>query len=190
MSKRKAALIRALPILIGIIIFGAIIVALALRTAQSVNRSRSLAARFDDLAAACRGQDIPQAAPFREANTLHPAVGFRQRGGEWVLDPAAVPRSWQPDSVARAQLVLCLEEAQLLGVPRCTPDETGALPTRVYGQSLEARLITPADGQVFAADTLRSAPDPGCWSAGNEPQAPSVSTDQLRDWLEEYVTEE
>jgi hypothetical protein len=187
-SKRRIALIRTLPIVIFTVLFGAVIVFLSLRTAGGLRQSEQLAAGFTPLAAACEGTGIEETSPYTVEAGIHPVVTFRQVEGEWVLTASLLPASWLPATPAEAELVLCLQEQMPLTTPRCTPTAEGSLPTRVYGYQLALRLYETRSGDLLVEDVLNSAPRTlTCWEADAEPQALSVSTEQLRNRLSPFV---
>lgn len=188
MTKRQSALLRALPILVFTVLFTAVIVFLALRTAGGISDTQQTADDFAFLARACEGQAVPDATPYAATAGVHPVVAFRQAAGEWVLDLAAIQENWTPNTPAGAELVLCLDETQTLTAPRCEPDASGATPTRVYGEAVSLRLVAASSSAIVKETTLRTGIPPACWHEDDpQPPAGNMSTDQLRGWLAPFV---
>jgi len=184
MTQRNIALARAFPILIGAILFGAIIVFLALRTMAGIEESEAVVARFEGLAGACEGEAVAQAAPFEAGEASPLTVAFRLSDGEWLYDPTAAPVERRAGRPQDAHLVLCLGPSDSLATVACGPDQDGVAPTRVYGEALTVRLVAARRGEVLAEEVLSSAPDLEC----RDEQGPvvRVSTEQLWEWVEEW----
>jgi hypothetical protein len=180
-SQRQIAFARALPILIGTLLCGTIIAVLALRTIRTVNQSEALVQRFAEVAPVCDGQPFPGAAPYQPGDETPITATFRQSNDRWLLDPGALPQTWQPQNAGDVQLVLCLGATQELTTERCQPDEDGAQPTRPYGQAMFARLLTAQDATLLAEEILQTGPDPGCWE--EEPEAETIGPERLREWV-------
>lgn len=185
MSQRQIAFARALPILIGTLLCGAVIVFLALRTVRSVGESEAVVRRFEPLSAVCDGEAVSSASAYDPGQAAPPMVAFRRLGEAWRLDPGLPPEGWRAQEAAEVQLVLCLEP-QVLTAPRCEADDSGARPTRVYGETLAARLLAARRGELLAEDVLRSAPERECWSE-EEPVAASVAPETVRAWVREVA---
>ncbi len=179
---RRTALLRAFPILIFTVLFGALIVFLSLRTAGGVRRSEDVVAAYLPVIPACDGEAIPSAPAYHPAAAAHPVVVLRRAGAEWTPDPAAAPEAWQPDTPEEAELVLCLEASLPLTTPACEGEQEEA---RTYGYATTARLVASATGEEVANAILNSAPDPGCWRA--EPEAALLSNETIQAWLAPYV---
>jgi hypothetical protein len=189
MAPRKVALARAFPILIGIVVFGALIVLLALRTMRGIEQSEAVAARFEGLARVCgsaasNGPVGTDAAPTPRINTQGAdvrAVAFRLVEGEWVYDATALPLALRAADAEEAQMVLCLGPSAPLVTTACGVGENGVAPTRVYGEALTVRLVNAASEELLAEDVLPSAPEVGC----REEEGPvlRVSPEQIGDWL-------
>lgn len=182
MESHRAALIRALPILLFTIIFGALIVSLALRTAGGVRRSQAVVATYEDVLPACEGQAV-KGSPAYDASSSerHPVLLLRRSGSDWAPDPAALPAEWLPDDPSEAELALCLEASLALSAPACDDEAT----TAVYGYAATARLVALATGEMIANTILTSAANPGCWQT--EPAAIPLRNDQLQEWLASFV---
>lgn len=183
MTKRQIALARAFPILIGIVVFGAIIVFLALRTIQGVEQSEEVAAQFEALAGVCgnlasNGRELARISP--EANELR-GVAFRLLEDEWVYDATSLPPERRAAQPEEANFVLCLGPSEPLVTTACGADDAGAAPTRIYGELLTARLFAAGSGDPIAEDTLRSAPDVGC--RDEDGPVLRVGVEQVGDWL-------
>jgi len=187
-SRRQIAFWRTLPILIFTVLFGAVIVFLALRTAGGVRQSQQVVAGFAPLSSVCAGETVAESASYTGESGLHPVVVFRRLEGEWVLDPALLPAAWFPPAPADAELVLCLDDRSTLTARRCTATAGGAFPTRVYGYLLPLRLLRARNGDVVAEDQLSSAPRTlECWDANAEPDALGVSSEQIRNRIRPYI---
>ena len=187
-SRRRLAFFRTLPIAIFTLLFGAVIVFLALRTAGGVRQSQEVVGGFAPLARVCDGEASPTGALYEEESGIHPVVAFRRLQGEWVLDPSVLPASWFPSTPAAAELVLCLETRTALTAPRCTNTEEGISPTRVYGYLLPLQLVRARTGETVVEDRLSSAPrNLTCWEADAEPQALGVSGEQIRSRIRSFV---
>ncbi|MFW6182969.1 MAG: hypothetical protein ACOC8X_04165 [Chloroflexota bacterium] len=185
MSQRQIAFARALPILIGTVLCGSVIVFLALRTARSVTESEAVVRQFAPLASVCEGQVVETAAAYDTEAEVPATVAFRRLGDEWRLEPGATPEGWQALTLEEAQLVLCLESQQL-SAPVCSPDDDGAFPTRVYGELLTVRLFAAQSGELLAEDTLQSVPARDCGPQEVE-AAPAVQMEVVQGWLREEI---
>jgi hypothetical protein len=180
---RRTALLRALPILIFTLLFGAFIVALALRTAGGVRRSEDIVATYAPVAIACDGEAVATAPAYDAgASASHPVVVLRRTATGWAPDPAVLPPDWMPATPEEAELVLCLEAALPLTAPACDGGEQEA-PT--YGYATTARLVASATGEDVASTILNSAPDPGCWRPDTE--AVLLSDEQIQGWLRQFA---
>lgn len=181
MTKRQIALARAFPILIGIVIFGAIIVFLALRTIRGVEQSEEVAARFEALAGVC---ELPTSDVSSTSDVFaQPArgVAFRLLEDDWVYDATSLPPERRATQAEEADFVLCLGPAEPLVTTACGGDDAGAAPTRIYGETVTARLLVAGSGDPIAEDTLRSAPDAGC--RDEEGPILRVGVAEVGDWL-------
>jgi hypothetical protein len=185
MTSRRTAFMRATPILIFTVLFGALIVFLALRTAGGMRRSEKVVATYAAVLPACDGEPVA-GAPVYEAGGAgpHSVVLLRRAGAGWAPDPAALPPAWRPPQPAAAELVLCLEASLPLTAPACD----GAAPAMVYGYAATVRLVEAATAAEVARTMLTSAPDPGCWES--EPEAAPASNEQIRAWLAPFVKAE
>ncbi|HSM55084.1 MAG TPA: hypothetical protein VK879_02925 [Candidatus Sulfomarinibacteraceae bacterium] len=161
------------------------IVVLALRTVRSVTESEAVVRAFAPLAAVCDGQAAQAAAAYDGEADAPATVAFRRLGDEWRLEPGAAPEGWQALSMEEAQLVLCLEPQPLVATV-CAPDDSGALPTRVYGELLTVRLFAAQRGEQVAEGTLQSVPARDCGPEEVE-AAPAVSMEVVRGWLREEI---
>jgi hypothetical protein len=187
-SRRRIAIFRTLPIAVFTLLFGIVIVFLALRTAGGVRRSQEVVGGFAPFALACEGEGGPAATAYEETSGIHPVVAFRRLEGEWVLDSTLLPADWFPPTPADVELVLCLGTRSTLTAPRCTPTADGAVPTRVYGYLLPLRLVSARTGETIIEDRLNSAPRTlTCWDAEAEPEALGVSAEQIRSRISSYV---
>lgn len=188
LSRRQLALFRTLPIAIFTLLFGAVIVFLALRTAGGVRQSQEVVGGFAPLARACDGEGSPTGTEYEAESGIHPVVAFRRLEGAWVLDPSLLPANWFPPAPAEAELILCLETRTALTTPRCTATDEGISPTRVYGYLLPLQLVHARTGETVVEDRLSSAPRSlTCWEADDEPQALGVSAEQIRSRIRPYV---
>jgi hypothetical protein len=185
----RYAFSRSLPILIGILIFGGIIGAIALRTIGNANELQERFGVYGPLAAACDGEAVPLAAPYEQALDEPPTVVFRQVPGGWAADPASVPDGWWPDAPEDAMLVLCLQAPAPLTVPSCAPGEDA---TRVYGEVQPARLVAAHDAAEIASAPVTSTAVPGCFDPDSDPpeEIPRVTPAQIRAWLEQRIREQ
>lgn len=182
METSQKAFTRALPILLFTVIFGALIVFLALRTVSGVRQSQVVVASYEGVLPACDGQAVKGSPSYNAgADGLHPIVALRRSGSGWAPDPGALPAAWTPDEPAAAELALCLEAALPLSAPACDDDETLA----VYGYTATARLVATATGETVSSTVLTSAPEPGCWNV--EPDAAPLRNEQLQEWLIGFV---
>jgi hypothetical protein len=185
MESRRSAFVRAMPILLFTVLFGVLIIFLALRTAGGMRRSEAVVATYAPILPACDGEAIVRAPVYEsQAARRHPVVLLRRAGPTWAPDPAALPAAWMPEQPAAAELVLCLEAALPLTTPACD----GEQPARVYGYASTARLVAAATGEAVASTTLTSAPDPGCWQT--ELEALPVTNEQIQAWLAPFVNVE
>lgn len=182
---QRTAFLRALPILLFTVLFGALIVFLALRTAGGVRLSEDVVAAYLPVVPACDGEAVASAPAYEPAAEMHPVVVLRRAGAEWAPDPDAAPKAWQPGAPEEAELVLCLEASLPLTTPACEGEQEEP---RVYGYATTARLVASATGEEVASTILNSAPDPGCWRA--EPEAAPLSNEQIQAWLGPFVRPE
>lgn len=181
MTPRKVALARAFPILIGIVVFGAAIVLLALRTVRGIEQSEVVAARFEGLASLCEGSmSTAPESPLIDIDEVR-GVAFRQVEGEWVYDATALPLEMRAADPEAAQVVLCLGPSVPLVTTACGADESGAAPTRVYGEALSVRLVDVASEEALAEDVLPSAPEVGC--RDEEGTVVRVSPEAIGEWV-------
>jgi hypothetical protein len=182
METRRKALIRAMPILLFTVVFGALIVFLALRTVSVVRRSQVVVASYEAVLPACDGQAVKGSPSYNAgSDRLHPIVALRRSGSGWAPDPEALPAAWTPDEPAAAELALCLEAALPLSAPACDDEVTLA----VYGYTATARLVATATGETVSSTVLTSAPDPGCWNI--ESEGAPLRNEQLQEWLMGFV---
>lgn len=189
MTPRKVALARAFPILIGMVVFGAFIVFLALRTVRGIEQSEEVAARFERLAGACGNgaSNLPQLTPMAESGGPGAGgervrgVAFRLVAGEWVYDATALPVDWRPASPEEVQVVLCLGPSEPLVTTACGAGEEGVAPTRVYGEALAVRLVDAASGETLAQDVLRSAPQVDC--RDEQGVVVRVDAERIGEWV-------
>lgn len=179
---RRTALLRALPILVFTVLFGTLIVLLALRTAGGVRQSEDVVAAYLPVIPACDGEAIALAPDYDPAAPAQRVVVLRRAGTGWAPDPAVAPEAWQPDAPEEAELVLCLEASLPLTAPPCDGDQEEQ---RTYGYATTARLVASATGEEVASTILNSAPDPGCWRT--EPEAVPLSNEQIQAWLGPFV---
>lgn len=190
MIPRNVALARAFPILIGIIIFGGIIVLLALRTVRGVEQSEAVAARFDGLVARCADteeDDVSEAdvSEAHEAGAL-PGVAFRLVDGRWIYDGAMLPVAWRAEQAEEVRVVLCLGPAEPLVTTACEVDAGGVAPTRIYGEALRVRLVDAESGALLAGEVLRSAETGGC---RDEVDVVRLDAGVITGWVRENVDE-
>ena len=179
---RRSALLRALPILVFTVLFGALIVFLAWRTAGGVQRSEDVVAAYAPVLPACDGEPVASARPDDASRPAHSVVVLRRAGTGWTPDLAVLPASWQPATPGEAELVLCLEASLPLTAPACdnTQDEL-----RIYGYATTTRLVASATGEEVASTILNSARYPGCWRT--ETEATPLSDEQIQAWLAPYI---
>jgi hypothetical protein len=185
MTPRRTALVRTMPILLFMVLFGTLIVFLALRTAGGMRRSEEVVATYAAALPACDGEPVAGAPVYEPGEDgPHLVVLLRRAGAGWAPDPAVLPAVWGPTQPTAAELVLCLEASLPLTAPACDEVSSGM----VYGYAATARLVAAATAVEVARTTLNSAPDPGCWES--EPEAQPVSNEQIEAWLAPYVSEE
>lgn len=182
---RRTALLRALPILLLTLLFSALIVFLALRTAGSVRRSEDVVAAYLPVIPACDGEPVASAPRYDPAHPTPSVAVLRRAGASWAPDPSVLPAAWQPEAPENAELVLCLEAALPLTAPSCADEQEEA---RTYGYATRMRLVAGATAEEVAGAVLNSAPYPGCLWAEAEPVA--LSNEQIREWLAPLVRPE
>ncbi len=184
MTPRRAALARAFPIVIVTVVFGALIVFLALRTARGIEQSEAEAARFEGLAERCEGP--AQAAAEGEAPGL-PGVAFRLVQGRWLYDDAILPAAWRAARAEDVRVVLCLGPAEALATTACRADASGVAPTRVYGEALTVRLVHAGSGALLAEQALHSATVSGC---RDEQDVVRLGAEVIEGWVRQVVGQE
>jgi hypothetical protein len=112
----------------------------------------------DDLAPACRGGAVPQAAAYdRKSGRPHRLAFLRDDGtlrAEWqeMLD-----EEWAAEKVEQTELVVVLSKDQknLLGVQHYP---NGAPPISRYQYDLSIRVVAAKTGQVLARNHFTSTP--------------------------------
>jgi hypothetical protein len=65
-------------------------------------------------------------------------------------------------------------------------DESGAAPTRVYGEALTVRLVDATSGAVLAADVLQSAAVTGC---RDEVEVARLGAEVIEGWVRQEAGE-
>ena len=176
--------------MIGIAIFGAIIVFLALRTVRGIEQSEAVAEGFEGLAGLCEGQAAPDGGrPIHGQGTADGealrGVALRLVEGEWLYDATGLPVDWRAESAQEAEVVLCLGPSEPLITTACEVDVSGAAPTRVYGEVLAVRLLAAESGALLAEDVLASAGDAGCREEAGA--VARVDVDMIEGWVRGVV---
>jgi hypothetical protein len=139
-----------------------------------------------EIAPACDGEKVPQAALYQEGPGPHPIEVLESGRRLW----ATLPEGWQPTSVPETELVACVGPWEEYRLQVC-PYQGGPDITR-YGYRRKVTLRTARTAEFIASETFTGDPPREC----KKYEDPSLETlkgkrnldrDEVLAWLGPYV---
>lgn len=113
---------------------------------------------FAPLADVCRGKWVNAASPYSLTPGQHAAVAVRNSSGEWQLDPLFFFGEASLGSLAKTELVLCLEPVQEVFIESCPyisrNDPNVTLKVERYYYKQDDRLVEAKTGRVITVQTF------------------------------------
>lgn len=113
---------------------------------------------FAPLADVCRGKWVNAASPYSLTPGQHAAVAVRNSSGEWQLDPLFFFGEASLGSLAKTELVLCLEPVQEVFIESCPyisrNDPNVTLKVERYYYKQDDRLVEAKTGRVIRCRPL------------------------------------
>ncbi|MCL4296551.1 MAG: hypothetical protein KJ077_12520 [Anaerolineae bacterium] len=151
---------------------------------------------FVPLADVCRGKWVNAASPYSLTPGQHAAVAVRNSSGGWQLDPLFFLGEVSPGSLAKAELVLCLEPVQEVFIESCPYGSPGDVHTvERYYYRQDVRLVEAKTGRVITVQTFTGKSPPYCdkteFFGKNEKtkklEGTAITNSDIRSWASPHM---
>jgi hypothetical protein len=151
---------------------------------------------FVPLTDVCQGKWINAAAPYSLTPGQHAAVAVRNSSGEWQLDPLFFLGDASPGSLARTELVLCMEPVQEVFIESCPYGSPGDVHTvERYYYKQDVRLVEAKTGRVITVQTFTGKSPRHCDKTeifrGSEKtkklEGTEIANSDIRSWVSPHL---
>lgn len=186
-DRRRAAILRSLPLLIFTLCAFGVIVILAVSRVFQLSGSAEL---LDAAHVACGGNPIPGAAAYQSGDQREnpaPTLAFIEENGFLQAASNYTLEAWRPTEIAEIELVLCARPPRPAYRSLCDNESI----INRFGNEMPVTLRAAQTGEIVAEGVVSSLPlaEVECFdempSVGESDEP--VSDERVHAWLTPYV---
>ena len=184
-DQRRAAIYRALPMLLFTLCAVGVIGALAIGRLFQVSTSANL---LDATYTICAGGSLASASPYPSDQAIHPIVAFTEENGSLQAASNYTREAWRATEVEEIELVLCAKQPRPAFRYRC--DNQSAF--NQYGGEIAVTLRAARTGEIVSEGVITADPaaDVDCIADDISAEGSSeidVPAERIHAWLAPFV---